>query len=491
MVRVDGPAHIAPYKVRTDRGAEGWYGANELEALAPAAAPTPHTPATGLVTYTVTARQGEAVGLTCRLHEGRVVVASVDPHSPAHFSGLTPGATVLRIGGIPVRRLSDVKHTLSHLRGPSLQRLVLSVDVERHGADPRPSLEDLVAERIDVIAGLHGRAPAKNTLEKGRAKTKPTTYYNPPGSTGDVSPGSGGSGGAGVPSRNPSVHSASPSLRTQPSAASASGIKPEGAAPSRSGSDGVAPSPGVPSRNGSVHSAVPTPSRNGSVGSVPSASRPSPSRNGSVHSAAPSPSRNGSVHSAHSAAPSAPHSAAPSKTSAPISRVPSAAASAASAASATPSASSPSVPPLQQVNLDQHNALRAQHGAPPVTYDASLAAHAQAQADECLRKKQLAHGNNPGEGQNAFWQGGTAASDEASVAAAVASWYDERKDFKKAGGGVAGLGPAGHFTQLVWKGSTKVGLGIATTADSAFVVVNYLEPGNMATPEAVAQNVTP
>lgn len=38
---------------------------------------------------------------------------------------------------------------------------------------------------------------------------------------------------------------------------------------------------------------------------------------------------------------------------------------------------------------------------------------------------------------------------------------------------------AGHFTQLVWKGTSQVGCGMANCAGSNFVVCNYNSPGNV------------
>ena len=61
---------------------------------------------------------------------------------------------------------------------------------------------------------------------------------------------------------------------------------------------------------------------------------------------------------------------------------------------------------------------------------------------------------------------------------ATQSWYDEIKDynFGKPGFSMA----TGHFTQVVWKGSNRLGVGIAFANGNrkAVVVTNYSPPGN-------------
>ena len=51
--------------------------------------------------------------------------------------------------------------------------------------------------------------------------------------------------------------------------------------------------------------------------------------------------------------------------------------------------------------------------------------------------------------------------------------------------------PAGHFTQVVWKASTKLGVGMATDGKRAFVVGQYRPAGNMAVKDYFEKNVLP
>jgi hypothetical protein len=132
--------------------------------------------------------------------------------------------------------------------------------------------------------------------------------------------------------------------------------------------------------------------------------------------------------------------------------------------------------------LAAHNAHRATHHAPALRWDASLAAGAQAWADACS----FAHSQPGGAyGENLYTSSPGGAPDGAQVGrAAVQSWYDEvaQYDFG-AGGGFSSA--TGHFTQLVWVGSTALGCGVATRCAGAgqlpnLVVCRYAPAGNFA-----------
>ncbi|CAF3299972.1 unnamed protein product [Rotaria socialis] len=60
----------------------------------------------------------------------------------------------------------------------------------------------------------------------------------------------------------------------------------------------------------------------------------------------------------------------------------------------------------------------------------------------------------------------------------TAAWYNEISlyNYKSPGFSAA----TGHFTQVVWAGSTQLGIGIAFTSNNlaAYVVANYFPPGN-------------
>ncbi|XP_035379528.1 Golgi-associated plant pathogenesis-related protein 1-like [Electrophorus electricus] len=71
----------------------------------------------------------------------------------------------------------------------------------------------------------------------------------------------------------------------------------------------------------------------------------------------------------------------------------------------------------------------------------------------------------------------------------VDKWYIEIKgyDFSK-----PGFQPkAGHFTQILWKSSQEVRVGIATDGNTVFVVGQYKPPSNITNAGYYEDNVLP
>lgn len=59
---------------------------------------------------------------------------------------------------------------------------------------------------------------------------------------------------------------------------------------------------------------------------------------------------------------------------------------------------------------------------------------------------------------------------------AVEAWYSEIKDYKFSNPSFSNT--TGHFTQVIWKHSKELGVGMAIKNGRAFVVANYDPPGN-------------
>ena len=131
--------------------------------------------------------------------------------------------------------------------------------------------------------------------------------------------------------------------------------------------------------------------------------------------------------------------------------------------------------------LAAHNRWRANFGSPAVTWDATVAAHAQEWADHLAADDLFEHRQGGPYGENlwAGWGANFTADD------AVNSWGNEVRDWDlTCTGGISdccrgGWQNCGHFTQVVWSTTVKVGCGKGIGADGKQVVVcNYSPPGN-------------
>jgi len=132
------------------------------------------------------------------------------------------------------------------------------------------------------------------------------------------------------------------------------------------------------------------------------------------------------------------------------------------------------------------NKLRAAHHAAPLVIDNRLNQIAQEYAEHLANTGNFQHSEN-GYGENLYSDSGYAHQGVATRA--VQAWYDEVADYRFDAPGFSSA--TGHFTQVVWKGSRKVGFGIALSANkrSLYVVANYDPPGNVL--KAFKSNVSP
>merc|ERR1712025_488486 len=111
---------------------------------------------------------------------------------------------------------------------------------------------------------------------------------------------------------------------------------------------------------------------------------------------------------------------------------------------------------FRQDSLTAHNAYRAKHGVAALTLSNELNAVAQEWADYLIAQGTFEHRPNNKYGENIFMSSGSAAQDQAQ--GAVDSWYSEIKDYTFGKEPSSGGPVAGHFTQVVWKGSQRLEL---------------------------------
>lgn len=85
------------------------------------------------------------------------------------------------------------------------------------------------------------------------------------------------------------------------------------------------------------------------------------------------------------------------------------------------------------------------------------------------------HSSNSPYGENLYWTSLT--PDRINGGVAVKSWYDEIRLYRYDG---KFTGTTGHFTQVVWKGCTEIGVAVAgNSRNGTYVVVVYNPPGNV------------
>jgi pathogenesis-related protein 1 len=156
--------------------------------------------------------------------------------------------------------------------------------------------------------------------------------------------------------------------------------------------------------------------------------------------------------------------------------------------------SPPPLPPTAEPDTDMvnaslaaHSRVRAHVGLPPLAWDDDLARLATEWAQHiCQGGRSFgAFEHRPqragGPGEN-LWMGATTETSIYPVSAAVNDWAGERRYFDAETGRCQG-GECRHYTQLVWRGTTQVGCGMATCPDGDFNatvwVCNYAPAGNV------------
>lgn len=133
--------------------------------------------------------------------------------------------------------------------------------------------------------------------------------------------------------------------------------------------------------------------------------------------------------------------------------------------------------------LAAHNREREAAGLPPLRWDAQLAADAAPWAEHLARIDALDHAEDADdedpEGEN-LWLGTRAHYSPEDM---VGLWVAEKKDFRP------GIFPdnsrtgddedVGHYTQLMWRATGRVGCALASGARDEILVCRYREAGNV------------
>ncbi|XP_009618987.1 pathogenesis-related protein PR-1-like [Nicotiana tabacum] len=124
--------------------------------------------------------------------------------------------------------------------------------------------------------------------------------------------------------------------------------------------------------------------------------------------------------------------------------------------------------------LTPQNAARSALRLKPLVWDKKLANYATWYANQRRYDCELIHSNGP-YGENIFWGSGAGWSPSQAVTAWLAErrsynyWYNSCND-----------GECGHYTQIVWRESRRIGCAKVTCFNGlgVFMTCNYDPPGN-------------
>lgn len=138
-----------------------------------------------------------------------------------------------------------------------------------------------------------------------------------------------------------------------------------------------------------------------------------------------------------------------------------------------------------RVVLAAHNDARGAVGVPPLAWDDALAQDAQDWANYLADTGKFEHSPRPrgrdkaGEGEN-LWMGTAGAYAFTDM---VAGWVGEQRYFRNGVmpdiSSTGNWAAAGHYSQIVWRGTTRVGCGIANGRGNDYLVCRYSPPGNV------------
>ncbi|WP_439533492.1 CAP domain-containing protein [Polymorphobacter sp.] len=125
-----------------------------------------------------------------------------------------------------------------------------------------------------------------------------------------------------------------------------------------------------------------------------------------------------------------------------------------------------------------HNRARAEVKVPPLVWDEALVADARLWATALARQRLFEHDqtNRPEpQGENLFM--GTAGA--YSVEEMIGEWVSERALLRGPGDWLASFPAVGHYTQMVWRTTSRVGCAMMRNGEDDYLVCRYRKAGNV------------
>jgi hypothetical protein len=132
--------------------------------------------------------------------------------------------------------------------------------------------------------------------------------------------------------------------------------------------------------------------------------------------------------------------------------------------------------------LAAHNAERARMGMPPLAWDPQLGTAAAVYARQMAFTGLFKHSDRQarrGIGEN-LWMGSRGAF---SVEAMVGGWSSEKRYFTRGvfpnNSNTGNWADVGHYTQMIWPTTQRVGCAVASTPRIDYLVCRYSPAGNI------------
>ncbi len=151
----------------------------------------------------------------------------------------------------------------------------------------------------------------------------------------------------------------------------------------------------------------------------------------------------------------------------------------------------PALSRLEARWLAPQNRARAEVGVDPLVWDKALAADAADWARHLAATDTFDHATQDSQGENLSIGTRGAYSPEELVS----DWIEERKHYRP------GLFPqvsttghwadVGHYTQIVWHSTRRIGCAMASNAENDVLVCRYAPPGNVVGENAIQSSRRP
>jgi len=128
--------------------------------------------------------------------------------------------------------------------------------------------------------------------------------------------------------------------------------------------------------------------------------------------------------------------------------------------------------------IEAHNKYRKIHGVSPLRMSEALNKHATEWATKLAKSDNLKHSKNKDYGESLYMNWSSNPNNKITGSTPVNHWYAEGKGYSY--GKEPERSEAGHFTQVVWKGSKLIGVGAGKSKKgNVYIVANYQPAGNM------------